>query len=95
MVSIPASIDSREMQPSVSLPCSLSLSLVHDGYAVYDILFFSSSSSILSCWRRSFAHFANSSWLLVAFRSRRTFRYDFCSSRCSRICADVPTGAEV
>lgn len=38
-----------------------------------DALIFSSSSSILSCCRRSFAHLANSSWLLVAFRSRRTF----------------------
>lgn len=39
-----------------------------------DALIFSSSSSILSCCRRSFAHLANSSWLLVAFRSRLTLR---------------------
>lgn len=38
-----------------------------------DALIFSSSSNILSCCRRSFAHLANSSWLLVAFKSRRTF----------------------
>lgn len=57
-----------------------------------DALIFSSSSSILSCCRRSFAHLANSSWLLVAFRSRLTLRKDSCSSRWSRICFEVPRG---
>lgn len=57
-----------------------------------DALIFSSSSSILSCCRRSFAHLANSSWLLVALRSFRTVRYRACSSRWSRICFEVPSG---
>lgn len=47
------------------------------------VLFFSSCSSRLSCRRRSFAHLANSSWLLVACRSRRHARNSFCSLRCS------------
>ena len=59
------------------------------------VLFFSSSSRSLSCCRRSLAHFANSSWLLVAVNSRRTAKYSACFVRCSENCFDIAIGREV
>jgi hypothetical protein len=59
------------------------------------VLFFSSSSRSLSCWRRSLAHFANWSWLLVALSSRRTDKYSFCFNRCSVNCLETGIGRAV
>lgn len=60
-----------------------------------DVLFFSSSSSSLSCCRRSFAHLANSSWLLVALSSLWTLRYSVCILRCSAAALAVGTGRKL
>lgn len=56
------------------------------------VLAASSCSSSLSCCRRSFAHLANSSWLLVAFSSPRTFKYSACSFLCCAAVFDVEIG---
>lgn len=57
------------------------------------ILNVSNSSMVLSCLLRSFAHFANSSWELVAFISR----FNCITSRLSRACSfaflDVAVGS--
>jgi len=47
------------------------------------VLAFSNCSNSLSCCLLSFAHFANSSWLLVAFISFRTFMNWLFRFRCS------------
>lgn len=53
-------------------------------------LLFSNCSSSLSCCLLSFAHFANSSWLLVEFISVRTFRNWLFNSLCSAAdCGDA------
>lgn len=59
------------------------------------VLVFSSWSSSLSCCRRSLAHLANSSWLLVAVSSRRTRRYSACVLRCSAAALAVGTGRKL
>lgn len=55
------------------------------GVMALDVLFASYASMALSCRLRSFAHFANSSWELVAFISRLSWS----TSRFKRLCSAV------
>jgi hypothetical protein len=54
------------------------------------LLFFSSCSKTLSCCLLSLAHFANSSWLLVAFNSVRNLRNCAFNSLCSAEDLETP-----
>lgn len=60
-----------------------------------DVLAASSCSNSLSCCLLSFAHLANSSWLLVALSSPLTRRYSACSVLCLAACWDVEIGRKL